>query len=342
VSAKRRPRTAPDRGFALLMVLWTLLLLSFIATVFGGNVRTETHLARNLVDNAQAEALADGGVYRAVAGLNKDPRDGGLRGDGRVYVWQADGGEVRFTIRDEGGKVDINQAPSALLRELFVVEGVEPARSAELADAIVDFRDEDDDKQPNGAEAREYARAGLRYGPKNRPFVLVDELIYVLGMTPELYRRIAPFLTVSGLGEGPHVPTASPEVRQAIAAALRETGASAGTNDSGFADDAYGGDAQSSRRGFSFDGASSFRSTSGSEGFDTSLTDETDAEGGAEDRSGVGLFSVHAEARTPAGAVFARDATVNLAGSESSPVVFNAWRQGSRELFPIDEPAAAE
>ena len=124
-----------QRGIALLMVLWALVLLALLATVFGGNARTEVLLARNLVENAQAEALADAGIYRAIAGLTKEPREGGFHGDGRVYTWHAGGGEVRFSVRDEGGKIDLNQASDILLRELFVAVGVDPKRSAELADA---------------------------------------------------------------------------------------------------------------------------------------------------------------------------------------------------------------
>ena len=158
-----RTKVERDRGIALLMVLWTLLLLALLAAIFSTNARTEVHLARNLVENAQAEALADAGVYRAIAGLAIDPEDGGFGGNGRIYRWHARGGEVRFWIRDEGGKVDLNQAPDILLRELFVAVGVDPERSAQLADAIIDFRDEDNDKQPNGAEEREYISAGFAY-----------------------------------------------------------------------------------------------------------------------------------------------------------------------------------
>ncbi len=129
------------------------------------------------------------------------------------------GGEVRFAIRDEGGKVDLNQAPDILLRELFVAVGVDPERGEQLAQAIADFRDEDSDKRPNGAEERDYASAGLAYGPKNQPFELVDELTYVLGMTPELYRRVAPLLTVRAQEGNPHAYTAPAEVRAAMIAA---------------------------------------------------------------------------------------------------------------------------
>ena len=257
-----------ERGFALLMVLWTLMLLAFLATVFGSNARTEVLLARNLVTNAQAEALADAGVFRAAAGLTRQPREGGFRGNGQVYIWRPSldepgtrgaatpVDEVRFTIRDEGGKVDLNQAPAPLLRELLIAVGVEPETSVALADAIVDFRDEDQEKQPQGAEARDYKHAGLAWGPKNKPFDVVDELTYVLGMTPEIYRKVAPLVTVWGLGETPHPYTAPPEVLRAMLELLngsrgRATAdrrrSSTGSTSSRASDSAFGNSASRSR-----------------------------------------------------------------------------------------------
>ncbi len=55
-----------QRGLALVVVLWVLVLLSLIAASFTRTTRTEVNLASNLIDNAKAEALADAGVYRAI------------------------------------------------------------------------------------------------------------------------------------------------------------------------------------------------------------------------------------------------------------------------------------
>jgi len=44
-----------------------------------------------------------------------------------------------------------------------------PDRAAALAAAIVDFRDEDDVPDVNGAESAAYRAAGLAHGPKNTP-----------------------------------------------------------------------------------------------------------------------------------------------------------------------------
>jgi type II secretory pathway component PulK len=330
-----------QRGIALLMVLWALVLLALLATVFGGNARTEVLLARNLVENAQAEALADAGLYRAIAGLTKEPREGGFRGDGRVYTWHASGGEVRFSIRDEGGKISLNQASEVLLRELFVAVGVEPKRSAQLADAIIDFRDEDSDKRRGGAENEDYVDAGLPYGPKNKPFELVDELIYVLGMTPDLYRKVAPLVSVRG-EESPHAYTAAPEVRAAMAAAQSasrrsEGGASASVSREREPSLGTAGDTSATRS------SATSRGGFGADMTDTALDDPTasdfDTAEAPQERSGVPMFTVHAEGRTPSGTVYAREATVDLTGSEDSPFVFSAWRQAERRLFPTNEPA---
>jgi general secretion pathway protein K len=330
-----------QRGIALLMVLWALLLLALLATVFGGNARTEVLLARNLVENAQAEALADAGVYRALAGLTKEPREGGFHGDGRVYIWHAAGGEVRFSVRDEGGKIDINQASEILLRELFVAVGVDPKRGAELADAIVDFRDEDSNKRPHGAEERDYVAAGLPYGPKNGSFELVDELVYVLGMTPDLYRKVAPFVSVRGQAS-PHAFTAASEVRAAMVAAQAGSRRSAGG--------ASGSVSRESRpiRETGGDGSATSMSGISRDGLGTDLTDaalddpttsDVDTGDASQERSEVPIFTIHAEGRTPSGTVFAREATVDFSGSESLPFVFDAWRQAERKLFPADGPA---
>ena len=74
-----RQRMASQRGIALLVVLWVLVLFSLMAASFTSTTRTEINLTRNLIDNAKA--LADAGVYRAVYGLLA-PRTKGLLDQG--------------------------------------------------------------------------------------------------------------------------------------------------------------------------------------------------------------------------------------------------------------------
>ena len=50
-------------------VLWVLVLLALIAASFTYTTRTEINLARNQIEGAQAEALAEAGLARALLGL---------------------------------------------------------------------------------------------------------------------------------------------------------------------------------------------------------------------------------------------------------------------------------
>jgi general secretion pathway protein K len=194
---RRMPANRPrERGLALIAVLWGLVLLAAIAASVTVASRTETRLARNLVANAEAQALAEAGVNRAVLGLATADPERQLRVDGTSYRLVFGGGEVFLTIRDEGGKIDLNRAPDSVLRGLFATVGVGPDESAALVDAIVDYRDANDARRLNGAEDSDYRRTDRSYGAKDQPFEAVDELLHVLGMTPELYEQVAPALTV--------------------------------------------------------------------------------------------------------------------------------------------------
>lgn len=59
-------RRAHNRGIALVIVLWTLTIIAVISANFTTSNRDGLFLARNTVERAKAEALADAGFYRAV------------------------------------------------------------------------------------------------------------------------------------------------------------------------------------------------------------------------------------------------------------------------------------
>src|SRR5690348_7085676 len=59
-------------GFALIVVLWTLVLIGFIVTHLSASGRTEIRIAGNLVANSAAQAAADGAIYEAIFNLS-DP-----------------------------------------------------------------------------------------------------------------------------------------------------------------------------------------------------------------------------------------------------------------------------
>src|SRR5690606_22186526 len=145
-----------------------------------------------------------------------DPRRRWLP-DGRPYEWAFAGTRVRIEAIDESGKVDLNAADVDLLSRLFVTVGVDQADATAIAAAIADWRDSDDLYQPQGgAEDPSYASAGLPWGAKDAPFDTVAEVEQVLGMTPAIYAKVAPLLTVYSGQARPDPNFAAAEVLQAL------------------------------------------------------------------------------------------------------------------------------
>ena len=206
-----------QRGIALLTVLWLLVLLAVMAASFSDTARTRAHIARNLIDNSQARWLADAGarlamlnLWRTALGKAQTPLNGTPIGCrlGTGVLWTS--------IQDEKGLIDLNAAPPWVLERLFEAEGTDIALARQLAAATVDYRDPDDLKQLNGAEADDYRHASLSHGPKNGPFRAVEELEQVLGITPDLFDRVRPALTVHSRKPMPDMTIAPLQVQRAV------------------------------------------------------------------------------------------------------------------------------
>ncbi|MEE8495341.1 MAG: hypothetical protein V3S21_02590, partial [Xanthomonadales bacterium] len=103
---------------------------------------------------------------------------------------------LEIKVTDERGKLDINAVAEPALQQLFFNNGLDDDQAAKLAAAVKDWNDPDEMQRPNGAEEETYLASGLSVGPGNRSFVMVEELLQVLGMSWELFRVIEPGLTV--------------------------------------------------------------------------------------------------------------------------------------------------
>ncbi len=227
MAASERPRAArlwsSERGFALLLVLWSMVLLALLAAQVTGAGRAETELAAALRQGAQLQAAADGAIYETIWHMLDGGGDYWAPG-AMVRVLDEPGGRVTVSVTDERGKLDVNQAPPALLQALFAVLGADRATAQTVANAVADWRSQ----QPTGTDsdtplAADYRMQGRVWGPAGQEFQRLDELQLVLGMTPALYQASLPYLTLA-LEQGPWTQYADPPVLAAVARAKRDLG----------------------------------------------------------------------------------------------------------------------
>ncbi|MGZ5593859.1 MAG: general secretion pathway protein GspK [Usitatibacter sp.] len=299
-----------QRGVALVLVMWVAVLLTVIASSFIVERRSEMLVVRNSVSMARAEAIADAGVQRAVFEMYRtDNSPDGWKRDGSTYGWAFDGVPVKVEIRDESAKIDINTAADPLLRGLFVSQGLADDAAAALVNAILDWRDPDSFKRPNGAEEAEYRAAGLSYRPANAPFQAIEELQLVLGMRPEIYRRVAPLITVFSRQSGINPQLATRDVLLALPGVNSET----------------------------VDQYIALREAAREQG----LPLPPFPQAGAYTSSYTMVASVRSEARLDDGTVFAREAVVLIRPTPRKVATYVAWRESTAGRETQSNPLAS-
>jgi general secretion pathway protein K len=183
---------------ALLLVLWACALLAVLLGGYAAVTHTEAVLARYQLAHARAHYAAEAGLMLALRGLHDARPEQRWIGDGRLYTLHYGDAELRIRAVDEAGKVDVNSASPEVLQGLFRAAGMAPVDAQDLGTHVVAWRTrsafEGDAADPH--DAADYAAAGRHYGPRYGPFASVEELQMVLGMTPALYRKLAPHLTL--------------------------------------------------------------------------------------------------------------------------------------------------
>ena len=208
-------KIAYQKGIALVIVLLMLALLMVMAAGYSQTMRTETLITANLIHSAQAEALAEAGIWHSLAEMLKPQPDQTWKTDGSIYTFNFNQGIIRISIQDESGKIDLNTAGSELLYGLIRSVDVPETERLALLQAILDWRDRDNLVRTEGAEDADYRRLNFDYSAKDGPFNTPDELQLVMGMTPAIFKKMKPALTIYS-----HHPGIQPEVapREALLA----------------------------------------------------------------------------------------------------------------------------
>ena len=185
-----------QRGSVLIIVIWVAFGLVAVTLYFGASMAFELRASDNRVAALQADLAIEGAARYAsnllatvnVPGLSPDLTPDQCEdvavGDARFWfigraTTQTTPNLPAFGLVDEASKLNLNTASRAMLEAL-------PNMTAEIAGAIIDWRDTDSNPTSNGAEDETYLRLTPARHCKNAPFESVEELRLVSGMTTEL------------------------------------------------------------------------------------------------------------------------------------------------------------
>lgn len=185
---------ALPRGSVLFAILVLISMMAMVATGVMFRMRAQVYAASVSASSSQARLAAMSGLQQAMAVLcdNGDDAawwdnpdafrdqlvadDGGVRWCFTVYAPRFESGQtsVRYGLIDESAKINVNTATAEALARL-------PGMNAAMADAIIDYRDGDDQAAPQGAERDYYSRLPSPYSPRNGPLATLEELLLVRG-----------------------------------------------------------------------------------------------------------------------------------------------------------------
>lgn len=182
------------RGSVLVMVLWVLVLVAFLAAQHVAHNRQKAALAIDAVRRIDQEQRV-----RSIVEIFSMPQPVVLPQEGKTrwMVIQIHGADtwVRFDSEEKRVRVDVGN--EGKLRDLVrnILERRESDRSEkernqaadELVDALLDWMDADDLIRLNGAEADAYIEAGKSYVPSDTPFRTMGEMLLVLGMSETVF-----------------------------------------------------------------------------------------------------------------------------------------------------------
>jgi len=195
ICGSKKSPLGDDRGVALIIVLWIFIFLFVVAFEFSTAAREEAGAAHRFNEETEAYYLALAGFERGLYDFlnrqgNASAQPQAQKNDFFDGDWREENlgaGSFRVRFIDESGKININRVSEETLRRAFTNLGVEAARRDILVDSIMDWRDADDLHRANGAESDYYAALSPGYSAKNGPLDSVEDLLWIRGMTRELF-----------------------------------------------------------------------------------------------------------------------------------------------------------
>ena len=238
-----------NRGFALIITVLIIAIIVTLTLQFNSSMRSELYAASNFKDNVRLGCMARSGVNCALALLFEDARSSSF--DSMHEAWAHSGefssfsasffdeGHFDVEINDLSGKIRINRLVAgngsydpqqkAILIRLFtlIFPDIEPEEAEDIADAIKDWIDQDNEMTRFGAEDSYYQGLESPYSCRNGPLESIEELLLIKGITgarfygTENHPGLSRYLTVYDDDTGRiNINTVDPIILQALSVGM--------------------------------------------------------------------------------------------------------------------------
>jgi general secretion pathway protein K len=232
-----------NQGVALVVALLVVAMVALLATALSSDFLLMFRRVENQLYSEQAYAYLLGAEELARAALLQDLQaDGDKRNDNLEEPWAqpqkfpTDYGWITGRVEDLQGRFNLNnvvgeaksgttaqysKSQTQLIRLLQSLDLETPLaldQAQALTEAITDWTDANDEVSGlGGAESEYYAEIEPMQRAANRKLISPSELMLLKGMTPDIYRALAPLVTVWPINGSPlNINTAPPQVLRSL------------------------------------------------------------------------------------------------------------------------------
>lgn len=215
-----------QRGVALILALLLMTIATVVAVAVASNEEFAIRRSSNVLRRAQASEYLTASEYLAMARLRPGPSDAAapspvkmelpwpLDLPGQAQVQDAQGCFNLNVLSLPAGETDLAEQRLRRLLELLDL-------SADIADQLLDWLDEDTNARFAGAEDDAYSRRRPPMRAANAPLGDVSELRLLPAVDAEAYAALAPLVCALPVQAGINVNSAPPLLLMALAEGLR-------------------------------------------------------------------------------------------------------------------------
>lgn len=255
------------RGSVLILCFWALIVLGLLGLGISRRVDAQLRLVRYQSRKAQTRYAAFAGLAYVLEQVRQDEANEQTRDRDTLYdcglalaedqtpreiLGDRQVGDAVFRVRripvageetqelfglnDETARLNVNALTESnynILAELLEELEVPEQQAEMIAASVIDWKDENHITvaEDLGAEQSYYAQLPVPYDCKNRYLENVEELLLVRGMTPEIFERLRPYITIYPLWGSLRVNFSTASEPVLLALARWTTGARTGAND---------------------------------------------------------------------------------------------------------------
>lgn len=187
-----------QQGIALIQVLLLSTILAVVLLSMNHQARQHIRLATAVQQYTQANlALHSAEAEILYTLLSKQPfqlqsnkNDTGVQWNfhGKPFDFQ----QLTVQIQDTSGLLSASSPHSSTLSGLVQQFSGTETQGREIAAALADWQDRNDQQRLDGAEQADYRDITVR----NAPIQYLEEWLFVKGVTPELYQQLAPLMSL--------------------------------------------------------------------------------------------------------------------------------------------------